>query len=168
VRDDVLVLQTLLWDDEVREARFPELDETPRISAAELKMSKQLIESFESDFSPEKFTDDYQVQLRKLIDAKLEKGDSIDAEETFGSEEEAAGGEVLDLMEALRRSVERQRGDKSGGAKSTAKAPAKKAPAKKTAAKAAPTKTSTAKAGAGAVAKPARTTDKKSGRAKTA
>ena len=162
VRDDVLVLQTLLWDDEVREARFPELDETPRISAAELKMSKQLIESFESDFSPEKFTDDYQVQLRKLIDAKLEKGDSIDTEETFGREEEA-GGEVLDLMEALRRSVERQRGDKSGGATSTTKkAPAKKAPE----AKAAPSKSSTAKAGA--VAKPARTTAKKSGRAKTA
>ena len=123
-------------------------------------MSKQLIESFESDFSPEKFTDDYQVQLRKLIDAKLEKGDAIDTEETFGREEEA-GGEVLDLMEALRRSVERQRGDKAGGAKTTAKAPAKKP-----AAKAAPSKTSTAKSGA--AAKPARTTAKKSGRAKTA
>jgi DNA end-binding protein Ku len=160
VRDDVLVLQTLLWDDEVREARFPELDEAPRISAAELKMSKQLIESFESDFSPEKFTDDYQVQLRKLIDAKLEKGDAIDAEETFGREEEA-GGEVLDLMEALRRSVERQRGDKSGGAKTAAKAPAKKPTAK-----AAPSKTSSAKPTA--AAKPTRTTAKKSGRAKTA
>ena len=160
VRDDVLVLQTLLWDDEVREARFPELDEAPRISAAELKMSKQLIESFESDFSPEKFTDDYQVQLRKLIDAKLEKGDAIDAEETFGREEEA-GGEVLDLMEALRRSVERQRGDKSGGAKTGAKASAKKPTAK-----AAPSKTSSAKPTA--AAKPTRTTAKKSGRAKTA
>ena len=167
VRDDVLVLQTLLWDDEVREARFPELDEAPRISAAELKMSKQLIESFESDFSPEKFTDDYQVQLRKLIDAKLEKGDSIDAEETFGSEEEAAGGEVLDLMEALRRSVERQRGEKSGsksGSKATAKGSTK--PAAKSSAKSAPKKTSAAKSDG--AAKPARTTAKKSGRAKTA
>jgi len=160
VRDDVLVLQTLLWDDEVREARFPELDEAPRISAAELKMSKQLIESFESDFSPEKFTDDYQVQLRKLIDAKLEKGDSIDAEETFGREEEAAGGEVLDLMEALRRSVERQRGEKSGSSKAASKTPAKKP------AKSAPSKASTAKSDG--AAKPARTTAKKSGRAKTA
>jgi DNA end-binding protein Ku len=163
VRDDVLVLQTLLWDDEVREARFPELDEAPRISAAELKMSKQLIESFESDFSPEKFTDDYQVQLRKLIDAKLEKGDTVDAEETFGREEEA-GGEVLDLMEALRRSVERQRGEKSGGAKSSTKGSAK--PAAKPSAKSAPKKTSAAKSDG--AAKPARTTAKKSGRAKTA
>ena len=164
VRDDVLVLQTLLWDDEVREARFPELDEAPRISAAELKMSKQLIESFESDFSPEKFTDDYQVQLRKLIDAKLEKGDTIDAEETFGREEEA-GGEVLDLMEALRRSVERQRGEKPGSAKGSG-ATSAKSPSKKSSAKTAPKKTSTAKSDG--AAKPARTTAKKSGRAKTA
>jgi len=133
VRDDVLVLQTLLWDDEVREARFPELDEAPRISAAELKMSKQLIESFESDFSPEKFTDDYQVQLRKLIDAKLEKGDSIDAEETFGREEEAAGGEVLDLMEALRRSVEQAK--QVRGTVAPARRPARKRPAKQAATK---------------------------------
>jgi len=165
VRDDVLVLQTLLWDDEVREARFPELDEAPRISAAELKMSKQLIESFESDFSPEKFTDDYQVQLRKLIDAKLEKGDTIDAEETFGREEEA-GGEVLDLMEALRRSVERQRGERSSGGKAAGAKTSAKSPAKKPAAKSAPAKASTAKADG--AAKPARTTAKKSGRAKTA
>jgi DNA end-binding protein Ku len=84
----------------------------------------------------------------------------MDAEETFGREEEA-GGEVLDLMEALRRSVERQRGDKSGGRTTTSSAKLKK-----TATKAAPTKTSTAKSGA--AAKPARTTAKKSGRAKTA
>jgi DNA end-binding protein Ku len=163
VRDDVLVLQTLLWDDEVREARFPELDEAPKISPAELKMSKQLIESFESDFSPEKFTDDYQVQLRKLIDAKLEQGDAIDAEETFGREEES-GGEVLDLMEALRRSVERQRGDKPTAARKPA--------AKKPAASSAKSKTSSAKTTSKATdksaAKPARTTAKKSGRAKTA
>jgi DNA end-binding protein Ku len=128
VRDGVLTMQTLLWDDEVREARFPELDETPSITAAELKMSRQLVDSFASDFSPEKFTDDYQEQLRTLVEAKLEQGDALDTEATFGRETEG-GGEVLDLMEALRRSVE----DKRGGSKA---APAKKAaegkaPAKK-------------------------------------
>jgi len=125
VRDGVLMLQTLLWDDEVREARFPELDETPRISESELKMSKQLVESFASDFTPEKFTDEYQEQLRTLVEAKLEQGDALDTEATFGRETEE-GGEVLDLMEALKRSVEKRRGGD---------APAKKAPAKKVAAK---------------------------------
>ena len=123
VRDDVLVLQTLLWEDEVREARFPELDETPRISADELKMGRQLVESFASDFTPEKFTDEYQEQLKTLIEAKLEQGDALDTEATFGRETEG-GGEVLDLMEALRRSVESKRTD-------AAPAPAKKKPAAK-------------------------------------
>lgn len=128
VRDGVLTMQTLLWDDEVREARFPELDELPNVTAAELKMSKQLVESFASDFQPEKFSDDYQEQLRTLVEAKLEQGDALDTEATFGRETEG-GGEVLDLMEALRRSVEASKpAAKKAPAKST---PAKKAPAKK-------------------------------------
>jgi DNA end-binding protein Ku len=131
VHDDVLMLQTLLWDDEVREARFPELDESPKITDAELKMSKQLVESFASDFTPEKFTDDYQAQLRTLVEAKLEQGDALDTDKTFGRAEGQGGGEVLDLMEALRRSVESKR------AEEPATAPAKKAPAKKPAAKSA-------------------------------
>jgi DNA end-binding protein Ku len=145
VRDGVLTLQTLLWDDEVREARFPELDESPKITDAELKMSRQLVESFASDFTPEKFTDDYQEQLRTLVEAKLEQGDALDTEATFGRETEG-GGEVLDLMEALKRSVEKRRGGDAPAAKAPAKkAPAKKAPAKKAAAKKAPAKKPAAK-----------------------
>jgi len=134
VRGDVLMLQSLLWDDEVREAKFPALDEKVDISDKELKMSEALVKSFESDFSPEKFTDDYQEQLRELIEAKLEKGDSVDTEETFGetASDNEGGGEVLDLMEALRRSVERTRA--GGASKSTTKSAPKK-PAKKPARK---------------------------------
>jgi len=134
VKDDVLVLQTLLWEDEVREARFPELDETPRISADELKMGRQLVDSFASDFTPEKFTDEYQEQLKTLVEAKLEAGDAFDTEATFGRETET-GGEVLDLMEALRRSVDSKRGGSSSGAVEKPAASAKKAPAKKPVAK---------------------------------
>ena len=123
VHDEVLMLQTLLWDDEVREARFPELDEAPKITDAELKMSKQLVESFASDFTPEKFTDEYQEQLRTLVEAKLEQGDALDTEATFGRAEGQGGGEVLDLMEALRRSVENKR---AAAPKPAAKKPAAK------------------------------------------
>ncbi|MET4060545.1 DNA end-binding protein Ku [Arthrobacter sp. UYP6] len=119
VRDDVLTLQTLLWEDEVREASFPSLDEKVRISAKELEMSSALVESFSSDFNPAEFTDDYQEQLKTLIEAKLEKGEALDTEETFGTETEEEGGKVLDLMEALRRSVEKNRDKKSGGSKSS-------------------------------------------------
>ncbi|WP_127818651.1 non-homologous end joining protein Ku [Microbacterium sp. CPCC 204701] len=122
VRGDVLVLQTLLWADEVREAAFPALDESVRISAKELELSASLVESFASDFDPEQFTDEYQEELRTLIEAKLEKGDAVDTSETFGErEEEEAGGEVIDLMAALRASVEKSRAAREGGGKGTAK-----------------------------------------------
>ena len=134
VRGDVLVLQTLLWADEVREASFSSLDESVRISAKELEMSASLVESFAKDFDPEEFTDDYQAELRTLIDAKLEQGDALDTAATFGEQEEASdGGEVIDLMEALRASVERSRAAR--GSSEEKKAPAKKPAAKKPAAK---------------------------------
>jgi DNA end-binding protein Ku len=120
VRGDVLVLQTLLWADEVREAAFPALDESVRISAKELELSASLVESFASDFDPEQYTDEYQAELRTLIEAKLDKGDAVDTAETFGDrEEEDAGGEVIDLMAALRASVEKSRAAREGGAKSS-------------------------------------------------
>jgi|SRR5919205_1247234 DNA end-binding protein Ku len=110
IRDDVLMLQALLWADEVREAAFPALDTSIRISAQEREMSAALVESMASDFEPEQFTDDYQAQLRQLIEAKLEKGDALDTEETFGAEAEGGKGEVIDLMEALKRSLDKKRG----------------------------------------------------------
>ncbi|MBX0298811.1 Ku protein [Cryobacterium sp. 1639] len=139
VRDDVLMLQTLLWDDEVRVAEFPALETSVSISDRELDLSAALVDSFAGDFTPGDYTDQYQAQLRRLIEEKLEKGDAIDTDATFGvAEDEEGGGEVLDLMEALRRSVDRSR---SGGAekKSAAKTPTttatKPAAAKTTAAK---------------------------------
>lgn len=145
VRGDVLMLQTLLWEDEVREASFPSLEETVRISAKEREMSAALVESFSSDFKPDEFTDEYQEQLRTLIEAKIEQGEALDTEATFGEEGEEEGGKVLDLMEALRRSVEKNRESKkpSGAAakegkdtesKPASKTSSRKPPAKKAAA----------------------------------
>jgi DNA end-binding protein Ku len=131
VRGDVLVLQTLLWADEVREATFPALDEPVRISAKELEMSASLVDSFAADFDPTEFSDEYQDELRVLIEAKLEKGDALDTSETFGEqEEEAKGGEVIDLMEALRASVERSRAARSGSGSGSGKDAAAKPKAK--------------------------------------
>src|SRR5918994_1311496 len=131
----VLLLQTLLWVDEVREAAFPALDEPVRISAMELELSASLVESFAADFDPSEFSDEYQEELRTLIAAKIDQGDALDTSETFGDqEEETAGGEVIDLMAALRASVERSRaarsgsdsgGSKDAGGKAAAKTPAK-------------------------------------------
>jgi DNA end-binding protein Ku len=128
VRDNILILQTMLWDDEVREADFGILDETVRISAKERDMAAQLVDSLAADFDSSAFTDDYQEQLRTLVEAKLEQGDALDTDATFGekSEDDGDDAEVVDLMEALRRSVERKK--KAGKtAKKAASKPAKKA-----------------------------------------
>lgn len=127
VRDNVLVLQTMLWDDEVRKPDFDVLDSTPRISQKERDMAAQLVDSLSEDFDPSAFTDDYQEQLRTLIEAKIEQGAALDTEATFGKQEEEESADVVDLMEALKRSVDRKN--------ATKKAPAKKAAKKKSAAK---------------------------------
>ena len=54
-------------------------------------MSAALVDSMAADFEPDQFTDDYQLQLRQLIEAKLEKGESLDTEETFGVPAAEAG-----------------------------------------------------------------------------
>jgi DNA end-binding protein Ku len=148
VRDKVLMLQSLLWDDEVREADFPSLDSDVRVSAKEAEMASSLVENMSADFAPEKFSDDYQAQLRELIAAKLEQGDALDTAATFGEEDagEPEGGKVVDLMDALRRSVEENRARRGGGSATAKSSPAKKkAPAKKAAPKKSAAKKSAAK-----------------------
>jgi len=122
--DGVMMLQSLLWGDEVREAEFPVLAKPPRITPKEQELADSLVKSLESDFRPDDFKDEYQVELQKLIDAKLAKGDAVDTAATFGEEAEdgeggeGEGAEVVDLMEALRRSVDRKR-SASGAARSS-------------------------------------------------
>ncbi|WP_430647972.1 Ku protein [Agromyces sp. GXS1127] len=152
---DVLMVQTLLWSDEVRQANFPALDEPAKITSKELDLSKQLIESLSNDFEPEQFVDEYQQELRTLIQAKLEQGDALDTAATFGEQPEEEGGEVIDLMEALRQSIAAKRGGGADGEASTSSKPASsarssssssktKASGKKPAAKAASSKASKA------------------------
>lgn len=135
VRGDVLLLQALLWGDEVREAKFASLETDIKISDKELEMSSALVESMAHDFDPDEYTDDYQAQLKTLIEAKLEKGEALDTEATFGATEgEGEGGDVIDLMEALKRSLDKKRGkekadDDDAAASKTASKP--KARAKK-------------------------------------
>jgi DNA end-binding protein Ku len=129
VREEVLVLQTLLWADEIREAAFPALDEPAKVSEKELTMSAQLVSSFEADFTPEDYEDEYQVQLRKLVEAKLESGESVDTAATFGeaAEGDGEGAEVVDLMEALKRSVAESKSKSKSGSRSTSTSASKTA-----------------------------------------
>lgn len=138
VRGDVLVIQTLLWPDEVREADFAEPESGSRVTAKELELSAALVKSFSGDFDPSDYRDEYQEELRKLVEAKLEQGDALDTSATFGDTEEEDDAEVIDLMEALKQSVAKSRAAKGGAAKkepATASGSKKKTAAKNSAKK---------------------------------
>ena len=128
VKDKALVLQTMLWDDEVREADFDVLDEVPRISQKERDMASQLVDSLAGDFDASQFTDDYQEQLRTLVEAKLEQGDALDTAATFGEqpEERRAGrGHRPDGRPAAQRREEQEE-EAASSSKSSSKSTAKK------------------------------------------
>jgi DNA end-binding protein Ku len=170
VRDGVVVMETMLWPDEVREPAFPFLDEDVELRPQERQMAESLVSSMAGDFEPEQFTDNYRQALQEVIDAKIEGREVVEP-----TEAQPTAGKVVDLMSALRASVEaakRGRGDvravpehegaakapaakaaakkapekKAAATKATAeKPPAKKAPAKKAAAKKAPAKKAAAR-----------------------
>ena len=119
-------------DDPESRLQVDTLEDNVRVSPQELKMASSLVDNMAGDFAPDKFSDDYQDQLKKLIAAKLEQGDKLDTAATFGEEgQKADDADVIDLMEALRQSVERNRAAREGRGDSDSKSPAKKKADKK-------------------------------------
>jgi DNA end-binding protein Ku len=154
--DGVLVLNTMRYADEVREhEEVPDIDviDEVDVSAAEVKMAKQLIESLDAEFDAARYHDEYREKVLELISAKERGEDIVEAPEAPEPDK------VVDLMAALQASVaaaKEARGrhpsnekEKVAPAKKAAprkaaakKAGAKKAPAKKTAARKAPARKS--------------------------
>jgi DNA end-binding protein Ku len=124
--EDGLILHTMFYADEVRDFGAIE-HEAGHVTEKETKLAEMLIDELtESKFKPLQYKDEYRERLLDRIHAKA-KGKTIEAEEP----EEEKGGEVVDIMEALRRSLQ-------GG-----RAPAKRAPARKKTATASRTKRAT-------------------------
>jgi DNA end-binding protein Ku len=126
LKDDVFVLETMHWPDEIRAPEFEELTKKVKIQDSEVKMARQLIQQLASEFNPEEFADEYRAKLEELVQAKVEG-----AEVTIAAEPEAEPTKVVDLMEALKASVEEAKKRKAGGAskKKTTARPARKASA---------------------------------------
>ena len=141
VRDGVFVLETMLWPDEVRTPEFGFLDEEVEVRPQELAMAASLIETLSGDFDAGAYTDSYREALQAVIDAKVEGREVVQPEGA-----QPTSGTVVDLMAALRASVEAAK-KAQGAADEARSAPAKKA-AKKTPAK----RTSDPEAGKGATA----------------
>jgi DNA end-binding protein Ku len=167
VRDNVIVMQTMLWPDEVRKPDFAGLDATEHAAKPqELKMAKLLVDTLAGDYDPDEYEDDYQKAVEALVQAKLEGGEVKAPEEPKKST-----GEVVDLLAALQRSVEAaktSRGestpaadaatsddaeDTEDGEKPASRSTAKKSTAKKTADKKASKKAPAKKAAAKKTAK---------------
>ncbi|HEV3474839.1 MAG TPA: Ku protein [Actinomycetota bacterium] len=117
--DNVLVLDTMFWPDEIRKADFPELDKDVKVSDKELSMAQSLIENLTEPFKPDAYRDEYREALLEVVEKKVagEEIEYIEAPEP---------AKVVDLMEALKQSVEDTK---------KAAAPKRKTPAKKTGAK---------------------------------
>jgi DNA end-binding protein Ku len=169
VRDGVIVMQTMLWPDEIRSPDFAGLDEGAHATKSELDMARLLVDQLAGDFEPDEYEDDYAAAVEALVQAKVEGGEVRQAP---AAKDES--GEVVDLLAALARSVEKAkaaRGEaptedaedaeqRPAGAKAAArKAPGKKATAKKSTAKKTPArKTAATKATATKAAKKATAT----------
>ncbi|MAU95704.1 MAG: Ku protein [Fulvimarina sp.] len=157
---DGLMLETLRYAQEVRDATkfFDEVKDDAEIDDEQLELAQLLIEKKSKPFDPQSFRDTYQQGLMEIIKAKI-AGKEPEAEAAPDED----GGNVIDIMDALRRSLEQSGGTSGGkgakgasGAKSASKAPAaskatkSKAPAKssgsaKSASKSAASKSSVSK-----------------------
>jgi DNA end-binding protein Ku len=128
---DVIVLQTMMWPDEIRQPDFS--IEAGEVKDAEVKMANMLVETLAGDFDAAEFEDDYAGAVQALVKTKIEGGE---VKKTATSTK--SSGEVVDLLAALQRSVEAaksSRGEASDDDAKPAKKPAKKATKKKSAAK---------------------------------
>jgi len=127
VRDGVFVLETMLWPDEVRTPDFGFLDEDIEVRSQELVMAGSLIETLSGDFDPLQYKDSYREALQQVIEAKVAGSEVVQP-----TEAQPTAGTVVDLMAALRASVEAAK--KGRGEQDAPPAPDETAPRRRSAA----------------------------------
>ncbi len=146
VREDVIVLQTMMWPDEIRQPDFGSVD-TSDAKPAEVKMATMLVETLAGDFDADEFEDDYREAIEELVKTKIEGGEVKRTPQSTKT-----SGEVVDLLAALQKSVnaaKTARGEQvedAEPAKKPAKQTSKKTAQKKTAEKKTPAKKTATKA----------------------
>lgn len=102
-REDGMLISTMFYADDVKELQ--KQYDKPEVSEQEMNMAKMLINSMDTPFDPAKYKDEYQVKLRQLIETKI-SGKEIVAAKPDNT------GKVIDLMDALKASVEKVKKDK--------------------------------------------------------
>ncbi len=144
-RDGALVLQTMLWPDEVRSSEFAVPSDDVDVKKQEVGMAESYIATLQAEFDPDRYHSDYREALEQLVESKVSGLPMPEAEE-----DETDSAEVVDLVAALRASVDAAKKRRSGGgaaakSSSSSSSTKKKGAAKKTAAKKSASKKSSAK-----------------------
>lgn len=99
-KDGVLLMHTMLWPDELRDGAFAAPPAEVTVSEAEVDMARSFIDALSGEFDPAQFTDAYREAIEELVQSKLD-GVVLPTET-----EEPEEAEVVDLVAALRASVE--------------------------------------------------------------
>ena len=102
VRDQVVMLETMLWPDEIRTPEFPFLHQDVTISASERREATLLIDALSEKFTPGRYTDHYREALQALVQAKIDGNELV--QPTIVEQEVGAA----DLLTALRASLVRK------------------------------------------------------------
>ncbi|HHY44182.1 MAG TPA: Ku protein [Firmicutes bacterium] len=102
-KNKFLLLETMYWADEVRTGEELNIPERAEVGERELAMAKTLIETLSADFEPDKYHSRQREAVAELIQRKIQGKEVVKQPEVRG--------EVIDLMEALRRSVEKAKGE---------------------------------------------------------
>ncbi len=125
--EDTLILETMFWPDEIRSTGALDLPEGKEatVRAKELEMARSLVESLADKFRPESYADAYRTALEELIEQKM-RG------EVRSAKRRKPEPKVIDLMEALRASVDKAKS--TSNKDSTRKKPARKKSARRRAA----------------------------------
>lgn len=120
VYGEVLVMETIFYPDEIRSvSEIPALPHEMKVDEKEMGIAQQLIDNLSSEFDPSKYTDEYRIALKKIIEDKIAGKEVV-------SQPDAPETNVIDLMEALKASLEKTEKKTAKGTKKTKKTPAKK------------------------------------------
>jgi DNA end-binding protein Ku len=107
-RDGLLVLETLLWPDEIRTPDFAFLDDDIEVRSQELKMAASLIDSMTVDFDPDEYHDHYREALQELVNAKVEGREVVQPETAIEPSEPTSLADALKASLAAAREAPRQ------------------------------------------------------------
>jgi DNA end-binding protein Ku len=156
-RDGALVLQTMLWPEEVRDSDFAVPDDSIQIRSQEVAMAESYIATLQNEFDPARYHSDYRQALEQLVEAKASGLPMPEAED-----DEEPQADVLDLVAALRASVDaakkRRQGETSGSGEADDEAAAGSGPRQVTASS--DSTAENASTGTSAKKKPAKRTSK--------